>query len=63
VSRVVGFCRLLARRTSRAYHIACARDDAASHKFTAPDGVWVCGGCEAVLLNARELSLHTAHNP
>lgn len=61
MSRVTTFYRSLARRASRAYHFACARDDAARHKFAVPTGIWVCGGCEAVLLNAEDLSLHTAH--
>ncbi len=61
MSKVVRFCRSLARRTSRAYHLACARDDAVSRRFAVPEGVWVCGGCEAVLLDATDLSSHTAH--
>jgi hypothetical protein len=61
VSRVARLCRSLARRTGRAYQMACARDDAARHGFTVPDGVWVCEACEAVLLDAADLSRHTAH--
>jgi hypothetical protein len=51
----------LARRTSRAYHIACARDDAAIRRYTVPDGVWVCDECDAVLLDAAEASRHGPH--
>jgi len=51
----------LVRRASRAYHLACARDDAASRRFVVPEGVWVCAGCDEVLLDAREMPLHTAH--
>jgi hypothetical protein len=60
VSRVARLCRSAVRRTRRAYRAACARDDAIAHGFTVPDGVWVCDECEAVLLDAADMSRHTA---
>jgi hypothetical protein len=51
----------LARHTSRAYHLACARDDAARHRYSVPDGVWVCDECDVVLLDAAEASRHGPH--
>jgi hypothetical protein len=62
VSRVARFCRSLVRRAARAYRMACAREDAAVHGMTVPDGVWVCEGCAAVVLNPADLSRHTAHD-
>ncbi|WP_329247001.1 hypothetical protein OG417_52725 [Actinoallomurus sp. NBC_01490] len=61
MSRVAWFCRSLARHTSRAYHLACARDDAARHRYSVPDGVWVCDECDVVLLDAAEASRHGPH--
>ncbi|GLY88205.1 hypothetical protein [Actinoallomurus iriomotensis] len=58
---MTSFCRSLARRTSRAYHIVCARDDAASHRFAVPEGVWVCDECDVVLLDAADVSRHRPH--
>ncbi|GAA4585247.1 hypothetical protein GCM10023194_27390 [Planotetraspora phitsanulokensis] len=55
---VAEFCRSLARRSIRAYHIACARDDTASRNVVVPDGVWACSGCDAVLFRAEALSEH-----
>lgn len=57
VSRLAGFCRSLARRSVRAYYLACARDDMAAQSVVVPDGVWACGGCGTVVL-AGEPSAH-----
>jgi hypothetical protein len=58
VSRVVWSCRSLVRRAVRAYHLACARDDAASHGVVVATGLWICRGCEAILLEAEAVSEH-----
>ncbi len=50
MSRLAGFCRALVRRSVRAYHLLCVRDDLATHKVVVPDGVWACGGCGEVVL-------------
>ncbi|GAA0370010.1 hypothetical protein NE235_19780 [Actinoallomurus spadix] len=52
MSRVASFCSALIRRPLRAYHLVCARDDAATWKVVIPDGVWACPGCDTVLLQA-----------
>jgi hypothetical protein len=42
----------------RAYHLACARDDAAAHGVSVPSGVWVCHVCELPVLKMTTLVRH-----
>ncbi|GAA4157327.1 hypothetical protein [Actinomadura keratinilytica] len=46
------------RRMVRAYHLACARDDAAAHGVSVPSGVWVCHVCELPVLKMTTLVRH-----
>jgi hypothetical protein len=46
------------QRAAQAYHLACARDDAAKRKITVPDGVWVCDHCDQGLLELTALREH-----
>lgn len=46
------------RRVAQAYHLACARDDAAKRKITIPSGVWVCDHCHEALLELHALREH-----
>lgn len=58
MSRLVGFCRSLVRRSVRAYHLVCLRDDLVTHKVVVPDGVWACADCGTVVLAAAAPSSH-----
>ncbi|WP_176993592.1 hypothetical protein [Nonomuraea jiangxiensis] len=42
----------------RAYHLACARDDASAHGVAVPSGVWTCQRCGRVLLELGALREH-----
>lgn len=44
------------RRTVRAYHLACAREDARVRNIVVPLGVWACQACSHVSLS--QLSFH-----
>ncbi|MBX6767038.1 MAG: hypothetical protein IRY90_07795 [Actinomadura rubrobrunea] len=46
------------RRMVRAYHLACARDDAAARGVSAPTGVYVCEFCEMPVLKMTTLLKH-----
>ncbi len=46
------------RRVVRAYHLACARDDAAGRSLVTPSGLWVCERCLAPLFELTSLREH-----
>lgn len=54
----VNYCRRVWRRTVRAYHLICAREDAAGHGLTVPSGVWRCLQCELVMLERTAFREH-----
>ncbi|SDL09357.1 hypothetical protein SAMN05421869_12227 [Nonomuraea jiangxiensis] len=51
-------CRRIWARAMRAYHLACARDDASAHGVAVPSGVWTCQRCGRVLLELGALREH-----
>lgn len=51
------FARLL-RRLIRAYHLACAREDARLRGVRVPTGVWLCEHCRLVLFDHRAFVGH-----
>jgi len=46
------------QRITRAYSLACARDDTAARGLTVPSGVWACRRCPQVLLELTALRAH-----
>lgn len=48
----------LGRRMTRAYHVACAREDAARHGFRVPLGAWFCERCRLVVWERHAFTLH-----
>ncbi|MBO0826270.1 MAG: hypothetical protein J2P24_00675 [Streptosporangiales bacterium] len=48
----------LRRRLARAYHLACAREDALLRGLRVPTGVWLCEHCRLVLWDHRAFVGH-----
>ncbi|HLV74824.1 hypothetical protein FHX41_4716 [Actinomadura hallensis] len=46
------------RRLALAYHRLCARDDAVTHGFAVPSGVWACDRCHQPHLELAALLHH-----
>lgn len=46
------------RRLVHTYHRLCARDDAVTHGFTVPSGVWACDRCHESHLELSSLLRH-----
>lgn len=46
------------RRLVSTYQWLCARDDAATHGFTVPSGVWACDRCHQPHLELSTLVQH-----
>lgn len=46
------------RRLVHAYDRLCARDDAVTHGFTVPSGVWACDRCNQPHLEFSSLLRH-----
>uniref|UniRef100_UPI003F49818C hypothetical protein n=1 Tax=Spirillospora sp. CA-290852 TaxID=3240041 RepID=UPI003F49818C len=46
------------RRLVLTYYLLCARDDAATHGFTVPSGVWACDRCHQAHLERSSLLHH-----
>ncbi|WP_131732667.1 hypothetical protein [Actinomadura formosensis] len=46
------------RRLVRTYTTLCARDDAAKHGYTVPDGIWACVRCHQPHLELSALYHH-----
>jgi hypothetical protein len=42
----------------RAYHVACAREDAHRHGFRVPIGAWFCERCRLVMWERHAFVLH-----
>ena len=48
----------LSRRVMRAYHVACAREDAHRNGFRVPLGAWFCERCRLVVWERHAFVLH-----
>jgi hypothetical protein len=48
----------LGRRAIRAYHLACAREDAHRNGFRVPLGAWFCERCRLVMWERHAFVLH-----
>ena len=48
----------LRRRTVRAYHLVCAREDARVRNIVVPLGVWACQACSHVSLSQWSFHRH-----
>jgi hypothetical protein len=48
IRKSVAFVRRQCRKIARAYHLACAREDARTWQLVIPAGVWICQHCPQV---------------
>lgn len=49
MSRIGSWLARVSRRATRAYHLACAREDALRHGLRVPVGAWICQHCRLVV--------------
>jgi hypothetical protein len=56
--RIASMIARPARRVVRAYHLACAREDAHRNGFRVPLGAWFCERCRLVMWERHAFVLH-----
>lgn len=58
MSRLTGSVARAWRKSVRAYHVACAREELRVRSLQPPVGVWVCEKCRFAVFDRRSVQQH-----